>query len=127
MSTILLGYYFTVKPMTDRLNNFIQIFNEAVVLVCIWLMFTFTLFVDDAETRYELAWYFLIFVGVDIAVNVLIFLFIIVKKIYSACSRCCLKRKAKKLAKLRVDRKKEQLSQPEASESSVVDSEAPKR
>lgn len=85
LSTTLLGYYFTVKPMRDRLNNCIQIFNEMVVLICVWLMFHFTLFVNDAETRYELAWYFLYFVAVDIAVNILIFLYIIVKKIYSAC------------------------------------------
>ena len=102
MSTVLLGYYFTVKPMRDRLNNFIQIFNELAVLACIWLMFHFTHFVGDPETRYELAWYFLYFVGVNIAVNFLIFLYIIVKKIYNSCRLCCLKRKAKKLADRRV-------------------------
>ena len=35
MSTALLGYYLSVRPMTDSLNNFIQIFNEIIVLVSI--------------------------------------------------------------------------------------------
>ena len=88
--------------MYDRLNNFIQIFNEIAVLVCVWLMFHYTHFVEQAETRYELAYIFLGFVAFNIGVNVLIFLFIIVKKIYSACRLKCLKRKARREAERKV-------------------------
>ena len=35
LSTALLGFYLSVMPMTDGLNNFIQIFNEVIVLIAI--------------------------------------------------------------------------------------------
>lgn len=35
LSLAFLIYFVTVRPMKDSTNNFIQIFNEAVVLSCI--------------------------------------------------------------------------------------------
>ena len=32
LSCFLLGYYVSVMPMVDRVNNFIQIFNELLVV-----------------------------------------------------------------------------------------------
>ena len=82
--------------MTDGYNNFIQVFNEVIVLICAWLMFHFTLYVDDAYTRYELARYFLYLLLFNVGVNV-IFLFLVVgKKIYKAIKSFMTKRFATK-------------------------------
>ena len=45
LSTLLLVFFIRVRPMVNWLNNAIQIFNELVVLVSVWLMFHFTEFV----------------------------------------------------------------------------------
>ena len=39
MSTLLLVYYLTVRPMNDWLSNTVQVVNECVVLFCTWLIF----------------------------------------------------------------------------------------
>ena len=68
--------------MIDSSNNFIQAFNELVVLTCIWLMFHYTQFVGDPNTRYDLSEYFLNLMAIDAAVNVLFMVFAIGRKIY---------------------------------------------
>ena len=85
--------------MADGYNNFIQIFNEAIVLICVWLMFHFTLYVDDAYTRYELANYFLYFLLLTVIVNVSFLFLILGKKIYKAIKLLVTKRYASKKAK----------------------------
>lgn len=87
LSTVLLGYYFSVMPMTDGLNNFIQIFNEVIVLISIQLLFIYSNYVDDPIIRYELAWYFLYLMAFDCTVNILIMLYVIGKKIYRAARK----------------------------------------
>lgn len=62
----------------------------------VWLMFHYTEFVGDPELRYDLAFYFLYIVSIDVALNVLLLLYIIVKKIYSAIRLAIIKRKMKK-------------------------------
>ena len=47
LSTAMLVYYLANRPMKDRTNNFIQIFNELVILVSIEMMFLFTDYVGD--------------------------------------------------------------------------------
>lgn len=59
-------------------------------------MFHYTEFVGDPELRYDLAFYFLYIVSIDVALNVLLLLYIIVKKIYSAIRLAIIKRKMKK-------------------------------
>ena len=104
-STLLLAFYTRVRPMVNSLNNAIQIINEFVVLVSVWLMFHFTEFVTQPETRYDLAFYFLYFVAVDIALNVSILIFTIMRKIYMAVRRKYMQRKAKKMKNMKVDEK----------------------
>ena len=84
--------------MVGIVNNGIQIFNETVVLVCLWLMFHFTEYVPCPLIRYELAWYFMYFVAANIGGNVLVLFYIILFKIYEAIRKCYLKRLAKKNA-----------------------------
>ena len=92
----MLVYFITVAPMNDRLSNWIQITNEIVVLVSVWLMFHFTEYVNDPATRYLLAFNFLYFVASDIILNILVLIFTILKKIYSACRSFFVNRRAKK-------------------------------
>ena len=84
--------------MTETVYNLIQVLNEAVVLVCLWLMFHFTEFVPDPTIRYELGWGFLYFVAGNTGFNLLVLIYIIGKKIYQACRNLYLTKKAKHLA-----------------------------
>ena len=81
LCTLLIAFYITVGPMIDKANNFIQIFNEVIVLVSLWMMFRFTYFVADAYTRYDLAWQFLYLLIFNVAINVLFLIVVIIKKI----------------------------------------------
>ena len=47
LCTLLLAYYVTVVPMTSIFNNCIQVFNEAVVLILIWLLLQQTEYIND--------------------------------------------------------------------------------
>ena len=98
LSTLLLAFYFSEWPMVGLIHNTIQIVNEVVVLVAIWLMFHFTMFVDDAQKRYDLGWNFLYFIGADVALNVLLLIYFVGQKIYKAIKAKFLASKAKKLA-----------------------------
>ena len=69
------------------------------MLVSIWLMFHFTEFVTDPEDRYNLAFYFLYFVAFDVALNVILLVFTLLKKIFLALKLCCLRRIAKSRSK----------------------------
>ena len=96
LSTLMLVYFITVAPMNDRLSNWIQITNEIVVLVSVWLMFHFTEYVTDPATRYMLAFNFLYFVASDIVLNICVLIFTIIKKIFQACRSFFANRRAKK-------------------------------
>ena len=48
MSTLLLIFFLSVRPMNDSVNNAVQIFNESAVLISIWLMFHWTQYVSGA-------------------------------------------------------------------------------
>ena len=88
--------------MVDFWSNAIQIFNELVVLTCVWSMFIFSDYVPSAETRYELAFLFLYLIAADMILNVLYLIFTIVTKIYSACHNFFTKRKAKQVMPIHV-------------------------
>ena len=97
LSTLLLAFYLAVRPMVDDLNNLVQFLNELVVLISIWLMFWFTFYVPNPETRYDLAWYFLYIIGADIAINVLTLLYIVLRKIIKAVKATIKKRQMQKV------------------------------
>ena len=97
LSTSLISYFILVKPSDSTMGNLIQIINELTVLTCVWLMFHFSGFVAEPELRYDLAYYFLYFVGVDVAINVLYLGYFLIDKIYRAIRTCLSKRRAKKL------------------------------
>ena len=82
--TLLLAYYLRVMPMVDNLSNLVQIVNECVILVCTWLILQFTLYVPEAELRHDQALYFLQVALINIILNVLVLLFIVLKRIFLA-------------------------------------------
>ena len=91
------------------------------MLVCLWLMFNFTEYVAEALARYQLAWYFMGFIAVNIGVNVLVLAQIIVMKVYQACRKKMLTRKAKKMADLRVQQQqKSKLEEVQQDDSSAI-------
>ena len=70
--------------MESRLHNVIQLFNEILVLLCVWLMFLFTDYVPDPVTRYDLAWKLIYLVAFAIGVNLLLLVIMIAKDITRA-------------------------------------------
>lgn len=102
LSTLLLVYFLCVGPMYDRVNNCIQFVNEAFVLASVWMMFHYTEYVGSPETRYDLAFYFMYFIGVDVALNVLLLVYNIIKKVIQAIQMAVKKSKAKSVQQKKV-------------------------
>ena len=105
LSTLLLVFYITIKPMYDKINNAIQIINECVVLLCVWLVLLFTEYVPSPEQRYDFAFVFLYVIALDAGLNLLIFIYILVKKVCKAIRQCYLKAQVKKRKQRQVDDK----------------------
>ena len=102
LSTLLLAFYLSVWPMVGLIHNAIQIVNEIVVLVALWLMFHFTMFIEDPQMRYNLGWRFLYFIGADVALNILFLFYFVGGKIYFAIRAKLMARKARKMAQMRI-------------------------
>ena len=69
----MLIFYVSSLPMSDKANNFIQIFNETAIWICISLLFVFTDVVESPVDRYDYGQYFLYFIGFNIIVNLIVF------------------------------------------------------
>ena len=65
-------------------------------------MFVFSNYVPSAETRYDLAFFFLYFIAANMILNVLYLIVTIVKKIYSACRSFITRRNTKKSREMSV-------------------------
>ena len=73
--TAVLGYYLTVFPMKNGINNGIHIFNEIVVILCVQYLFLFTNYVPDPVLKYDLAVYFIGIIALNLGLNVLLLIF----------------------------------------------------
>lgn len=102
LSTLLLIFFISVKPMVDQWSNLMQIMNELVVLTCVWMMFVFSNYVPSAEVRYELAYFFLYLIAADVVLNVLYLVYSITTKVYRACRSKCARHIASKAIKMNV-------------------------
>ena len=78
LSTFLLGYYLCCKPMVDGVNNFIQPFNECIILLCQWYLFLFTDYVPDPKLRHEFGQGFIYLIGTNFGVNGIILLYTLI-------------------------------------------------
>lgn len=97
----MLAFYLGVHPMSDRLNNFIQVFNEVVVCACVVSLVIFTDFIADPVDRYEYGYTLLYVVAASICVNVFILLASIVLALYGTIRKAILKRRYTKMMKER--------------------------
>ena len=87
LSTFLLAYYLKVRPMMGVLSNTIEVVNEVLILVSLWLVYLFTPFINDPEVRYDLGYRVLIFQGVGICLNFVAFLYSLISKAVIGCRR----------------------------------------
>ena len=74
LSTGLLAYFFMGRPMVDKLNNFIQVFNEMFILICAWSLFLFTDYVPDPKLRHSFGESYLYIIAFNFATNLMFLL-----------------------------------------------------
>jgi hypothetical protein len=55
-SLIFTAYIIIYKPLEDKRQMSMEIFNESMLLMSSYIMFAFTDFVDDAKMRSNLGW-----------------------------------------------------------------------
>jgi len=67
--------------MHDRLNNFVQLFNEWSILTITILTYTFVI-IPSVEVRYELGWVWIYALIFNMAVNGFVIVTVIFQKIY---------------------------------------------
>lgn len=79
-SYIILGFLITIKPMNSTFLNVLEIINEVTLIICSYMLYLFTDYVDNAKTRYNLGWYFIGFAVGNIIINWIV---IICKVIHS--------------------------------------------
>ena len=85
--------------MIDSLNNFIHIFNEAVILLSIWSLFLFSNYVPDPAKRHEFGWNFLYLLAFNFTVNLIVLIFMIIDISAKKCKRFYKLRQIRKLKK----------------------------
>ena len=102
----MLAFYIGGRPMADHANNFIQIFNEIVVCLCLISLVIFTDFIPDPVDRYDCGYYLLYSVAGTMGVNVLILIFMIVWGIFTGVRKFCRKKKFEKAMKVVQEKQK---------------------
>ena len=88
LSTAMICYYLANMPMIDRTNNFIQVFNEVVILIAIWSMFLFTDYVADPSTRLLFGEGFKFTIIFNVIVNLAILVYTVVSQIIQSIKKC---------------------------------------
>ena len=82
--------------MVEPIHNFVQVFNEAAVLLLVMALVLLTDFENDPVIRYSYGYKFIYAVYGIFAFNLLIFALIILLKIHKVIKKIYLKFKAKK-------------------------------
>ena len=95
MSTALLYFYVGSWPMVDSINNYTQIFNELIILVCTWSLFLFTDYVPDPKLRHKFGEVFIYILALNLIVNLMILAYSIAKKIQVLLKETFCKRQGK--------------------------------
>jgi len=86
-SLALIAFYVIVWPMNDTLNNVLQLGNEIFFLVCVHVMLTFTDYTTDPVDRHEIGTNYLYFLGLNVAVNLALIGYTIVKQVIDYCRK----------------------------------------
>lgn len=81
-------------PYESKLNNAIEIFNDIIMLTCIYLCFLFSDFVPEPQMRYHIGKVFNFWVLSSIACNLLIYIYsvlanfkLLIRKIKDKCAK----------------------------------------
>lgn len=113
LSTAMLAYYITNAPMVDGVNNFIQAFNEVVILIAIWCMFLFTDYIVDPVKRYEFGNWYKYLLTLNVLVNVVILIWNILALLVSKLRLAYVRRQAmKKVQAVSPEHRSKQSSRP---------------
>ena len=80
-SQLMCQFFVRIFPMIDRMNNFIQIFNEWSLLTFGILLFNFTEYNPDPAFRFQLGWYFIYLIYFNLSINGCIIISALVFKI----------------------------------------------
>jgi hypothetical protein len=59
-------------PLQQKVFNFVEIMNEAFILVTVYVMHLFSDFVPDENIRYQFGWYYIYLVFMIFGLNMLI-------------------------------------------------------
>lgn len=65
-------YDWTAMPLQQKVLNFVEIMNEAFILVTVYVMHLFSDFVPDENIRYQFGWYYIYLVFMIFGLNMLI-------------------------------------------------------
>jgi len=88
VTTLMVIYLMWFKPFEEKFYTFIEVCNEITVIFLLYFMLTFSEWIPSSEQRYDLAWYFIVIVSLNISVH----LFFLGKGVFDSlrlrCKRC---------------------------------------
>jgi hypothetical protein len=82
LSTGVIIFLILVKPYDSKLFNFIEIFNEACILVGCYLLYEFTQYENDPVVRYNYGWFMTVFMATNTLVNISALIYKVIAAIY---------------------------------------------
>ena len=88
--------FYLAKPMKDKVNNLIQLFNEVFLGICVISIVFCTDFIDDPNDRFAMAEKSLIFVYFGCGLNVMVLIISILFSAHKSVKKAILKKRYQK-------------------------------
>ncbi len=82
LSICVLSFLIRVRPMSTDLLNFVEIYNEFTYLFCLYMSYYFTDFAETYMHQYEFGFFYIYFILLNLAVNLLVLISIVTKDGY---------------------------------------------
>ena len=73
------AYTWESEPFTDNLSNFQEVYNDYMVSIVSYSLLVFSDFVPDKKVQYKFGWVVCVLIGVQVATNMCIIIFGLVK------------------------------------------------
>ena len=73
------AYTLESEPFTDNLSNFQEVYNDYMVSIVSYSLLVFSDFVPDKKVQYKFGWVVCVLIGVQVATNMCIIIFGLVK------------------------------------------------
>ena len=73
-SQLMCQFFVRFMPMVDAMNNSIQVFNEWMILSYTIMLMNFTDYNPSPEVRFEIGWFYIYMLYMNIGVNVMVIL-----------------------------------------------------